>query len=244
MLSLILASAHGTMATMTRDQSVDDPSRGLGRTRSRVLALMQDVSEPLTVDAVARRMSLHPNTARFHLEALETAALVVRTPEPRDQRRPGRPRTLFGAAPGVPGVGRRSYRFLAEVLTSYLANRLPEPSQSAEEAGIAWGRYLAEPSPPFHEMEVDAALEALVSELEKVGFESHPAGDGDQLRVEVSHCPFLEVAEDHREVVCSVHLGLMKGLLERMNAPLTAADLEPLVEPSRCIAHLRPVARG
>ena len=54
-------------ATMKSEQSVDDPSRGLGRTRSRVLALMQDVSEPLAADEVAERMGLHPNTARFHL---------------------------------------------------------------------------------------------------------------------------------------------------------------------------------
>lgn len=226
------------MTTLTKDHSVDDPSRGLGRTRTRVLSLIQDASGPVSVDDVAERMGLHRNTARFHLEALEATNLVLRSTDER--RQPGRPRALYQAAPGTPDVAQRSYRFLAEVLTSFVANRMPEPAESAEEAGAVWGRYLAEPTPPFHRVDTDEAVAALVGGLGEVGFESHPEGQGDELRLEISHCPFLEVALDHREIVCSIHLGLMRGMLEGMGAGLAAESLEPLVEPSRCIAHLRP----
>lgn len=222
---------------MRTDQATDDRGRGLGPTRSRVLALLQDAGEPLPADDIAGRLGLHPNTARFHLEALESAQLAVRTTEAR--RTPGRPRALFTAAPDSPAVALRSYRLLAEILTSYLANRLPDPGGSAEEAGTAWGRYLADPPSPFHDVNALEAVDALVARLGQIGFESHGAGEGDQLRLEVNHCPFLEVAAGHRDIVCSVHLGLMRGLLEQMRAPLTAESLEPLVEPSRCIAHLR-----
>jgi predicted ArsR family transcriptional regulator len=54
----------------------------------------------------------------------------------------------------------------------------------------------------------------------------------------VSHCPFLEVAEEHEDVVCAMHLGLMRGVLERREAPLGVRDLEPLVAPGLCLAHL------
>jgi predicted ArsR family transcriptional regulator len=226
--------------TMTRQQSVDDHGRGLGPTRSRVLALMQDVAEPLAADEIGERMGVHPNTARFHLEALEQAGLVSRTAE--DRVRPGRPRALFAAVQGAPGVAQRSYRLLAEILTSFMANRLPEPGESAEEAGIVWGRYLAEPTPPFQKVDAQSAVDALVGQLEIVGFESHAEREHDQLRLEINHCPFLEVAAEHRDVVCAVHLGLMRGLLEQMDAPVRAESLEPLVEPSRCIAHLREMA--
>ncbi|HET6627523.1 MAG TPA: helix-turn-helix domain-containing protein [Nocardioidaceae bacterium] len=219
------------------ESSTDDRARGLGPTRARVLALLQDAGEPLTADDVATRMALHANTARFHLEALESGGLAVRTTEAR--RTPGRPRALFTAAPGVAEVGHRSYRLLAQILTGYLANRLPDPQQSAVEAGSAWGRFLAAPPAPFHEVDAQEAVEALVVRLGSVGFESHAAGEGDQLRLEVNHCPFLELAEDNRDVICSVHLGLMRGLLEQMQAPVAAESLEPLVEPSRCIARLR-----
>lgn len=52
------------------------------------------------------------------------------------------------------------------------------------------------------------------------------------------HCPFLEAAEPHQDVICSIHLGLMRGMLAEADAPLVAKRLDPLVEPSLCVAHL------
>jgi predicted ArsR family transcriptional regulator len=218
------------------ERLVDDPAHGLGPTRARVLALLQDAGEPMTAAAAADRMGLHVNTARFHLDALTADGLVVREREERST--PGRPKMMYAAASSAPGVAGRSYRLLAEILTSYLADRLPDPAASAEEAGHAWGRFLTEPARPFAAPDAEQALDALVDGLGRVGFESHVVDERGSLRLEVSHCPFLEVAEGHNDVVCSVHLGLMKGMLEQMGAPVRAEDLEPLVEPSLCIARL------
>lgn len=209
----------------------------LGRKRARVLALLQDAGAPLTAHDVAERLGIHPNTARFHLDALETDGLVVRTAEPRTS--PGRPRALFAAASNSPVVAQRSYQLLAEMLTSFVSDQLPEPATASQAAGMAWGRFLAGPTPPFQRVGEEEAIDALVQRLGRVGFESHTEDDGEDLRLEITHCPFLEVADSHRDVVCSMHLGLMKGLLEQMRAPVSAETLSPLVEPRRCIAHLR-----
>jgi predicted ArsR family transcriptional regulator len=213
----------------------DDPAHGLGPMRARVLALLQDAGEPMTASAAAARLGLHVNTARFHLDALTEDGLVDRSREERST--PGRPKVLYVAAGASPAVAHRSYRLLAEILTSYLAGALPDPAASAEQAGHAWGRYLTEPAPPFRGPDEGAALDTLVASLDRIGFDSRVVDEPD-LRLEVSHCPFLEVAEAHNDVVCSVHLGLMRGMLEQMDAPVRATDLEPLVEPSLCIAHL------
>jgi predicted ArsR family transcriptional regulator len=228
---------RGTMTAMADSQHrTDDARHGLGPTRARVLALLEDAGEPLTASDIAERMRVHANTVRFHLDALEAAQLVVRAAEERTA--PGRPRVLYTAATGAPDVSARSYRLLSEILTSMLADRLPDPAASATEAGQAWGRYLTEPPAPFTRVAEREALATLVDELDRIGFESHPVSDEDGLRVEISHCPFLEVAEDHREVVCSVHLGLVRGILEQAGGPVRAGSLEPLVRPSLCIAHL------
>ena len=50
-------------------------------------------------------------------------------------------------------------------------------------------------------------------------------------------CPFRDLAEEHGDVVCSVHLGLIRGALA-VGAPVTATRLEPFVEPSLCRARL------
>ena len=213
----------------------DSPARGLGPTRARVLELLQDAGVPMTAPELAERMGLHANTARFHLDALTTDGLASRASEER--RTPGRPKVIYAAASAAPDVSHRSYRLLAEILTSYMSDQLPDPARSAEEAGEAWGRHLSAPATGEVGSEA-SALRAMTEAMDRVGFESHTVEEADEVRVEVSHCPFLEVAEHHNDVVCSVHLGLMRGVLGQYSAPLHADRLEPLVEPSRCIAHL------
>lgn len=214
----------------------DDPARGLGPTRARVLALLQDAAEPMTAAAAGARLGLHVNSVRFHLDGLTEDGLVVRRREERST--PGRPKVLYAAATTAPGVAHRSYRLLAEILTSLLTDKLPDPAASAEQAGHAWGRYLTPPPQPFQKPQQSQALESLVTALDTMGFDSHIVDEPASLRLEISHCPFLEVAQAHNDVVCSIHLGLIRGILDQTNAPVAAGTLEPLVEPSRCIAHL------
>ena len=47
---------------------------------------------------VADRAGLHPNTARFHLDALVKAGLAMREPQPRDT--PGRPNIAYRVTGG------------------------------------------------------------------------------------------------------------------------------------------------
>lgn len=213
-----------------------DHAHGLGPMRARVLALLQDAGEPLTAAEVGRRLDLHANSARFHLDALTEGGHVSREAETRTAR--GRPRMLYAATSGSPAAGRRRYALLAGMLATVLHDQLPDPAVAAERSGRGWARSLVTPSPSGAGASEAVALAGLVAELDEVGFDSRVVDDEGPLRMEVSHCPFLEVADGHRDVVCSLHLGLMRGLLEEMDAPLAVADLEPLVEPSLCVAHL------
>jgi predicted ArsR family transcriptional regulator len=223
---------------MATRQRSDDSARGLGPTRTRVLALLQDSGAPLTAAASASQLGLHVNSVRFHLDALVADGLAVRTRQ--DRSSPGRPRVLYAPAAGAPAVAHRSYRLLSEMLTTFIADAVPEPAAAAEKIGRAWGRALAPvraPADPSGEAE---ALASVIDTLDGIGFDSHVVESADRLDLHVSHCPFLEVAEDHHDVVCSVHLGLMRGILEQHDDVLRATGLEPLVEPSLCIA---PLAR-
>lgn len=212
----------------------------LGQSRAEVLDLLRAADAPVGVREVAARTGLHPNTARFHLDALVDAGLATRAAQPRTV--PGRPSTAYRAVPGGNATGQRHYRLLAEMLTSLIAGVLPDPGEAATQAGREWGRYLTEQPAPYQRMAIPAALAALTAMLEELGFapEAEPAGSGFQLRLR--QCPFREAAEGHREVVCSLHLGLMQGALEQMRAPLAAVQLEPFVEPGLCLTTLEPEA--
>ena len=126
----------------------------LGRSRADVLDMLRAADGPLGVREVAQRMGLHPNTARFHLEALVEAGLAVR--ETEDRETPGRPRIGYRAVADGP-AGRRRYRLLAEMLTSLIAGTMPEPGRAAEEAGREWGAYLTEQPPPYQRLTAEEA---------------------------------------------------------------------------------------
>ncbi|MBO0813358.1 MAG: ArsR family transcriptional regulator [Microlunatus sp.] len=217
----------------------------LSESRSRVLEVLQSES-PLGVGQVAEGLGLHPNTVRVHPDALVDSGLASRSMEQRGG--PGRPRTLYAAAAGSVRTGRRSCQLLAQILTSYIAGRVEQPAEAAREAGEAWGRYLARPRAPFQRFGAEAATRRLVELLQDVGFapELGEVDDGGgevgaglkDRRVLLHHCPFRELAEQHQSVVCSIHLGLMRGMLAELQAPVAAGRLEPFVTPSLCVAHV------
>jgi len=217
-------------------RSDPQPEAALGDSRARVLGVLQDAGAALGVADVAEAVGLHPNTTRFHLDGLVDAGLVQRATEERET--PGRPRTLYSARPEAGRAGPRSYRLLAEILTSYLASQSRQPAVAALTAGTEWGRFLARRPAPFRRATVEQATAELVQVLDEVGFAPEAVTVGRKRRVLLHHCPFREAAEQHREVVCAVHLGLMRGLLEESGAPLQADRLDPFVEPSLCVTHL------
>jgi predicted ArsR family transcriptional regulator len=204
--------------------------------RSRVLAALQDAGRPLDVTEVAKLVGLHVNTARFHLDALVEAGAVDRQAEQRAQ--PGRPRMLYQPRADVAVAGARSYRLLAEILTSFVATQIPEPARAAQGAGREWGRYLAERPGPFERVDASAATRHLVDALNDLGFGPEAKTAGGKRQILLHHCPFREVASKHEDVVCSIHLGLMQGMLAELEAPIDAEQLDPFVEPNLCVARL------
>lgn len=211
----------------------------LGRSRAAILDMLHGADRSLGVREIAQRTGLHQNTARFHLEALAEAGLAARETENREA--PGRPRIGYRAVADAAG-GRRQYRLLSVMLASLIAGTMPHPAAAAEAAGREWGAYLAEKPSPFQRPGAAEAIEQLTGIMRELGFEPHVAaaasGDGGQYRLELRQCPFLEVARQHRDVICALHLGLMRGAFDLMRAPVTADGLYPFAEPGLCVARL------
>jgi predicted ArsR family transcriptional regulator len=189
---------------------------------------------------LGRLVGLHPNTVRFHVDQLVEAGLVRTVTAPAVGR--GRPRVLYEAIVDVTQAQQSGYRLLAQILASYLAST-DQPQAVAESAGRAWGSYLTEKPPPFAEISSGEAMKKLVRLFAELGFMPEAAGEANERKLLLHRCPFREVAESNQEVVCSVHLGMLKGALAEMGAPIEAVGLEPFVEPNLCVAHLRGVPR-
>lgn len=203
--------------------------------RRRLLDLLGTDDVPRDVQDLADHLDLHVNTVRTHLGILEDAGLVMSRPEPRD--RPGRPRLLFRSTDRA-RTGQGGYRFLATVLAGHLATT-DDPATSAEEAGADWGRFLVDPPRPGVPVQPQEAIDQVVDLLSQFGFDpTRDDTDPCAPRLLLRRCPFLDVAREHQEVVCSIHLGIIRGALDHLGVEIQA-DLLPFVEPGLCVSHLR-----
>lgn len=208
-----------------------------GSSRVRILQALRDEG-PLDADALAERVGLHRNTVRAHLGVLERAGLVER--ETERSGRPGRPRVRYLAAPEQ----ETGYLLLSRILSEQLARSRARVADRMVEAGRAWGRSeMAARSSSADRREGVEAVEAVASLLDALGFAPEVRRGRGGVRVLLHACPFRQVAEEHPEIVCSVHLGLIRGALEAAGARSLRTDLEPFVEPELCVAHVRGDAR-
>ncbi|HTG48521.1 MAG TPA: hypothetical protein VK646_12790, partial [Actinomycetota bacterium] len=50
------------------------------------------------------------------------------------------------------------------------------------------------------------------------------------VEISLRDCPFRDLLEEHRELVCAVHRGLLEGMLAAMRPPLAMKDFQPLAD--------------
>ncbi len=207
-------------------------------TRFRLYRYLRLSGRPVSVREMAARLSLHPNTLRPHLRRLEEVGLVSR--EVRRGARVGRPQTLYSAVEPEPREG-RDYRLLAEILAGALRDR--RARERAQGLAREWGAYLVSRGAPKPGVRVPEGrtLAILQEALADAGFEPRFRRRG-RAAVEITFrdCPFRDLLEDHRELVCAVHGGLLEGMLAGLRPPLALEAFQPLVERSVC----RLVARA
>ena len=201
--------------------------------RPRASGASQAERSGLDVQQLARALELHPNTVRWHLGILGDAGIVESHPEPRAG--PGRPRILYRLTREGTANGREEYRLLATILSGAVSGREDGPSR-AEEAGREWGRYLVRRPAPGARVNEREAVGEVVRLLDEQGF----APDAEGTEVRMHRCPFHDLAEQHPEVVCAVHRGLISGALDELGSELNVEGLDVFVEPDLCIARLGP----
>lgn len=213
--------------------------RGGGDRRTRIIALLRDAQEPLSVADVAERVGIHVNTARFHLESLVYASLATRQVEARIG--PGRPRVVYASTlPDQEREQPRGFAQLAQILTAAVAETNPDASRWLYSVGLEWGRFLAPRSQPFAVVDEAETASRLVALLDELGFASElaPGPDG-QGRLLLHHCPFAQVARQHPGVPCQLHAGLVNGSLAEMRSGYRLTALAPH-ETHECVGVLGP----
>jgi predicted ArsR family transcriptional regulator len=206
----------------------------IGRRRD-VLTLLRASASAMTIVEIAGRLDMHPNTIRFHLDALTASGQVSGTAVAASG--PGRPPLVFQARRSMDPGGPRNYRLLAEILVDALAGT-PDPVAAAIDAGRVFGSRLADPAPPTARLSDDEAVARLVGLLDDLGFAAESRSVDDERQVGLRHCPFLDLVQAGAALVCPLHLGLMRGAMGALDTAVTVERLDPFAEPDLCLAHL------
>lgn len=195
-------------------------------TRARLFGLLCELRRPASTEELAGRLELHPNGVRVHLDRLRDGGLVERE---RDRRPRGRPRDMWLVSPeATPGGGPpTAYAQLGQWLA-----RAITPGRSSlskiESTGRQIGRELAPDAQGSAEGSAEASLHGALAAL---GFQPRRESHTPQrLTYRLCNCPYRDAARENPQVICGLHRGITRGLLDELDptSRLTAfAPAEP-----------------
>lgn len=175
-------------------------------TRARLFDLLGELRRPAGTEELAQRLGLHPNGVRVHLDRLRTAGLVARE---RIRQTRGRPRDMWVIAPGARPGGEvpSGYAQLARWLT-----RVISPGRTSLRAVEASGREIGRELAPKADR---SAEERMYSALTSLGFQPRrEESDAGGLTYRLCNCPYRDAVRESPEVVCTLHRGITRGLVD------------------------------
>jgi len=194
-------------------------------TRYAIYLELARAPSPRSTAEIADMLDLHVNTVRPHLERMRDVGLLEVRSEARGV---GRPQHRYSLAPDAPSLGLEPspYPTIARMLLRMAADAGLEADTAVEagrEQGALDGRLWPAGSP---------CLEALMTELDTMGFDPEVAIDDDVATVAFAHCPFAELAAANPDLVCGLHRGLVEGFVEALGgrpvrAFATLVDRDP-----------------
>lgn len=194
--------------------------------RAAVLDALRRSGRTCSVRELAREFDLHPNTVREHLDALVEEGLAARETSAPSGR--GRPALVYRAVSGDRDAA-RDYQLLAEVLAEQVAS-MPDPQEASVSAGQAWGRRMLASG------EYAPGAAGVQQAMARMGFDpTAPDENGDLV---LRSCPILGAARRRPEVVCAVHTGLARALVEAGGGDPSEVDVVPMALPAGCLVRL------
>lgn len=232
-----------------------DLLKALGdNTRYAIYLELARSARPLATADVAESLDLHPNTVRPHLERMRDVGLLVVDAEGRGGV--GRPQHRYAVAPDAPSLGLEppAMPLMAAMLVGVAAAAGVAPDEAA-----AIGRRQGHAAAARLAPEVDAAgsaededededqgegqvaatrcLEALLVDLQRLGFDPAAAADEVGTTVAFTHCPYADLAVAHPEIVCHLHRGMVEGFVEAAGG-LEVSGFGTLVDRRPCRVEL------
>ena len=219
--------------TGTAPRNADRPARlailkALGdNTRYAIYLELARSPSPMSTADIATSLDLHVNTVRPHLERMREVGLLDLRSETRGGV--GRPQHLYSLAADAPSLGLEPspYPTIARMLLALAGAADLDPDVvigAGRDQGELDARRWEDGAPP---------VEALLTELDALGFDPEVAIADEVATIAFAHCPFGELAEANPAVVCSLHRGMVEGFLDGIGGPCPL-EFHTLVDRNPC----------
>lgn len=188
---------------------------------------------PMSRDEAASATGVGRALAVYHLDKLVESGLLTasyRRPAGRTGPGAGRPAKLYARSDRefAVTVPPREYELAARLLVQVVESDRSGRSRAAlAEAAHRLGAELGSGSRPDAAGR-DLARQDVESLLAQQGYE--PSRDDGVIRLR--NCPFHQLAERHRDVVCGMNLALVEGLVDGLGANGLRPVLDP--QPGHC----------
>lgn len=217
--------------------NLDDP------VRRRLYEYVASHDRPVGRDEAAGAARIGRTLAAYHLDKLAEHKLLTVSYERLGKRRGqggGRPAKLYSRAPRelTVSIPPRDYLLAGRLLVAAAERDVDGSTREAlAEAARALGAE-AGAARKDRPASVSARRRGVVAALRERGYEPHEDDNG---VIRLRNCPFHELAQQNRGVVCTMNLSLLEGVL----AGLATNDFSPSldIEPGRCCVVLRPSAQ-
>jgi predicted ArsR family transcriptional regulator len=213
--------------------SLDDP------VRRRLYEVVTRQPGPVSRDEAASAAGIGRALAVYHLDKLVESGLLTASyqrPPGRSGPGAGRPAKLYARSDRefAVTVPPREYELAARLLVQAVEADPGDRSRAAlaaaarrfgTELGSAF-RPAAADSPPGRRDTAERDVKGL---LTRQGYDPRRGGDG---VIRLRNCPFHQLAEEHRDVVCGMNLALVEGLFAGLGADGWHPSLDP--RPGHC----------
>jgi predicted ArsR family transcriptional regulator len=225
-----LSSGGPDLASLS---SLDDP------VRRRLYEVVTRRPGPVSRDEAASAAGIGRALAVYHLDKLVESGLLTafyQRPPGRSGPGAGRPAKLYARSDRefAVTVPPREYELAARLLVQAVEADPGDRSRAAlAEAARRLGTELgsvfrpaAAGSPPGRRDTAERDVKGLLTQQ---GYEPCRGGDG---VIRLRNCPFHQLAEEHRDVVCGMNLALVEGLFAGLGADGWHPSLDP--RPGHC----------
>lgn len=186
-------------------------------TRRHVFETVRSLDGPVTRERVATEAGISERLAAFHLDRLASAGLLdVDYARPSGRTGPGAGRPAKRYRPAAVQVDLtvppRQYSLVARILTSGISRSRDDAAHASRQAAYREGRQVGEAGRRNRK----PSLKTICETLALVGYEPQTQLRGKKVRLR--NCPFHDVVDVDRELICSLNHRFIDGVIDGLGA--------------------------